>query len=276
MSESIGKFRITKLASAILRAGGIVSFETAMSMLGENKQATWRALEWLVKADMLRKIRIPGGCHVWMSERTLVHTFNPKERPAVNKLSRNKERWVPGPTFDHDQLALRVLFSLAEPWDFLTEHEIRVAGNWMGRVPDGVLRIKHEHFPESDVVMELEIERSRKTGALFRQNGVRGDGGWAKLVDRLYRLSHNCIDGRQMTSLGMTEQMLVVAPESHAKSIFKKVVELHSINEQYEGPGPTNWCYAKLLSDGAVGAPRFCSWDTEQRRMVQAASNQAM
>ncbi|HLI17170.1 MAG TPA: DUF4391 domain-containing protein [Rhodanobacteraceae bacterium] len=41
-------------------------------MLREIKQATSRTLAWLVRADMLQKIRIPGGAHVWMSTRSLV------------------------------------------------------------------------------------------------------------------------------------------------------------------------------------------------------------
>jgi len=283
MSETIGKTRITKLGEAIVRAGGIVSFETAMAMLGENKQATWRALEWLVKAGMLRKIRTPGGCHVWMSERTLVRTFNPKEKPAVNKLSRKKERrrkgrsgtdraavvnelshtkerWVPGPTFEHDQLALRVLFSLAESSDLLTEHEIRSAGTWRGRIPDGVLRLTDD-FTRREVLAELEVETSRKTGAISRPSGTQGGG--AKLADRLYRVCHNWFDGPQSTKLGRTDTTLIVAPPAHVSAIRKKIAEVERGYQAREPehvdrpPGGTIWYYSELLGDGTFKRPEI-------------------
>lgn len=191
MAQTIGEQRIQKLAVAIARSGGVVTFPTAIAILRENKQATSRALEWLVESGMLRKIGIPGGCHVWLSERALVRTFAPSETPAVYKLSRFSDRWTPGATFNHDQLALRVLFSLAEPEDMLTEHEIRSSGTWRGRIPDGVLRYSDDFFGQ--VVLELEIETSKKTGAINRTNGTRG--GWAKLAERVFRVSHNWVGG---------------------------------------------------------------------------------
>src|SRR6185312_13508865 len=101
MRETIGGHRIILLASCIIRAGGVVTFGTAMAMLQASKQATSRALDWLVNAGMLRKVRIPGGSHVWMSERELVRTLGlPDEKPAVYCLSRKSDgRWTPGPTF---------------------------------------------------------------------------------------------------------------------------------------------------------------------------------
>lgn len=50
VAETIGAQRINGLAAAIVRAGGVATLPTAMAMLGENKQATSRALDWLVKA----------------------------------------------------------------------------------------------------------------------------------------------------------------------------------------------------------------------------------
>ena len=260
MIEMIGRQRITRLATAILRGGGVVAFPTAMAMLRENKQATSRTLEWLVKAGMLRKIRVPGGSHVWMSERTLVRTYDPNEKPAVYKLSRQADRWTPGPTFDHDQLALRVLFSLAEPWDLLTEHEIRRTGRWEGRVPDGVLRLT-DSFLRCEILAELEVETSRKTGAVYRPNGTQG--GWAKLAEKLYRVCHDWIGGRQSTSLGMTDATLIVASRAHADAIRKKIAEvdrcLQSPEEKYveRDKEATLWYYAELLADGTVGQPEF-------------------
>lgn len=267
MAGITGKTRITKLATAILRAGGVVTFETAMAMLGENKQATSRTLKWLVEAGMLRKIRTPGAGHVWMSERPLVRTFDSKEKPAVYKLSRHTDRWVPGPTFDHDQLALRVLFSLAEPWDLLTEHEIRSIGTWNGRVPDGVMRLGTNH-QSKPVIVELEVETSRKTGALYRPNGTQG--GWAKLAERLYSLSHNWIGGREPTSLGMTEQTLIVAPRNYAVAIVKKICELHQSNLNHEGPIETCWHYVELMPDGTLG-PIRCYRANERNTLLAGA-----
>lgn len=264
MQPTIGEQRINRLAMAIVRGGGVVTFPTAMAMLNESKQATSRTLDWFVRAGMLRKIRIPGGSQVWMSERALVREFDPDETPAVYRLSRNADRWVPGATFRHDQLALRVLFSLAAPCDLLTEHEIRVAGNWRNRIPDGVLclsgarRLDGSEPPAHAAVAELEVETSRKTGAIYRPNGTQG--GWAKLAERLYRVVHNWPEGRQRTSLGWTECTLVVASLPHAEAIDKKVQEVHRYFQGKDQEGDdgdceaTQWYYAELLPDGTVGA----------------------
>lgn len=254
MTEAVGDQRITKLAIATAKAGGVVTFPTAMAILRENKQATSRALAWLVKAGMLRKTRTPGGGYVWMSERALVRTFAPDEKPAVYRLSRCADRWVPGPTFDHDQLALRVLFTLA-PFDgLLTEHEIRSTGTWRGRIPDGVLWYSDDFFGQS--LLELEIETSKKTGAFNRQNGTQG--GWAKLAERVVRVSHNWIGGRQETCLGSPSGTLIVAPSNHLQSILKKIGEVEQsmlggddCGESAQSSG--NLYTITLESNGALG-----------------------
>lgn len=256
MKDTVGGQRITRLAMAIVRAGGVVTFPTAMAMLNDTKQATSRTLDWLVHAGMLKKVRIPGGSQVWMSERALVREFNPDETPAVYRLSRCADRWVPGPTFRHDQIALRVLFSLAVPCDMITEHEIRKAGQWRGRVPDGVLMLSHPGDGNRRVVAELEVELSRKSGALLRPDGH--SGGWAKLANRIYRVVHNWPEGRQQTALGRTECTLVVASLAHAASIDKKVREVHSAFSGQEDPDSeatqsTNWYYAELHEDDTIG-----------------------
>jgi hypothetical protein len=251
MKQKVGEERITRLGVAILRGGGVVTFPTAMTMLGETKQATSRTLDWAVKAGMLRKIPIPGGSHVWMSERALVREFDAEETPAVYKLSRQSDRWVPGPTFRHDQLALRVLFSLADPTDLLTEHEIRAAGCWKNRVPDGVIRMMLPGRQEPSVV-ELEVETSRKTGAAFKANGAMG--GWAKLANRLFQVAHDWFGARQETVLGFTEATLIVASRSHLSSIAKKIQEFH-VAEQRSGTNvdSTTWYAAELRPDGDIG-----------------------
>lgn len=254
MAQTIGEQRIQKLAVAIARSGGVVTFPTAMAMLRENKQATSRALEWLVESGMLRKIGIPGGSHVWLSERALVRTFAPNETPAVYKLSRFSDKWTPGATFNHDQLALRVLFSLAEPEDMLTEHEIRSSGTWRGRIPDGVLRYSDEFFGQ--VVLELEIETSKKTGAINRTNGTRG--GWAKLAERVFRVSHNWVGGPQATSLGLSSGTLIVAPPNYLESILKKISEIERSmlggDDRSESTKVLGSLYTiKLEPDGSLG-----------------------
>jgi hypothetical protein len=256
MQTTIGAKRITQLASAIIRAGGTVTFDTAMVMLRATKQATSRTLAWLVRADMLQKIRIPGGAHVWMSTRSLVRTFSPNERPAVYKLSRAADRWAPGATFEHDQLALRVLFSLAPPSCLVTEHEIRTSGTWRNRVPDGVLWVR-DRSSGCNKLLELEVETSRKTGALWRPDGSQG--GWAKLAERVFRVSHNWPGGGQQTALGMTTGSLLVAPQRYLDSIEKKIIEVH-LSRAKDGtigdpasPDPTIWYYSELSADGSIG-----------------------
>ena len=254
MTQTIGNQRITRLAVAIARAGGVVTFPTAMAAVRENKQATSRALEWLVNAGMLRKIRLPGGSHAWMSERALVRTFAPNETPAVYKLSRFADRWTPGATFNHDQLALRVLFSLAEPEGMLTEHEIRSSGTWRGRIPDGVLRYSDDFL--GHVVLELEIETSKKTGAINRPNGTRG--GWAKLAERVFRVSHNWVGGPQETSLGLSSGTLIVAPPNYLESILKKISEVERSMRDGDDGGESTQALGslytiKLEPDGSLG-----------------------
>lgn len=162
------------------------------------------------------------------------------------------------PTFGHDQLALRVLFSFAAPWGLLTEHEIRTSGAWINRVPDGVLRLYDESG--RDQLFELEVETSRKTGALWRPGGSQG--GWAKLADRVFRVSHNWPGGGQQTVLGMTTGTLLVAPRRYLDSIQKKIIEVHlrRANDDLIGdpdaPEKTTWLYSELSADGIIGPIR--------------------
>lgn len=250
MAMRKGEARINRLAAAILRSGGVVTFPVAMAMLHEDKQTTSRTLDWLVKAGSLRRIQIPGGSNVWMSERSLVRSFNSGESPAVYKLSRTARWWVPGPTFRHDQLALRVLFSLAEPEDVLTEHEIRRSGTWRGRVPDGVVRLMLPGLARP-VAAVLEIETSRKTGSVCKAQGEVG--GWARLAIHLHRVAHDLLGSRQQTVLGTTETTLVVASPSHLGSIAKKVEEVAQQHPDQDGVTSTLWYAAELYPDGDIG-----------------------
>lgn len=78
----------------------------------------------------------------------------------------NASSWTPPVTWKHDLLATGVLVRYqSHDWDVFPEATIRRKGEWLGKIPDGLMVLDEQ-------VVWLEVEQARKTGKFIRDLGA--------------------------------------------------------------------------------------------------------
>src|SRR5690348_15753296 len=131
-NDKKGMPAVNALAKAMSDAGQPITFGNAQAIIRANKSKTSRALKQLVDTGSVVKARIAGTIeHVWGN--------TPSFMKAVAKSVNGT--WVPPPEFEHDQLALLVMYSLAESGYVLPERLVLNLWPKASRAPDGLVAL---------------------------------------------------------------------------------------------------------------------------------------
>lgn len=250
------------LAKAMSAAGLPIKFEVAQAIIQANKSRTSRVLKQLVDTGSVVKARLIGTTeHVWGG----TPDFTKAIARSVNGT------WVPPPEFEHDQLALQVMYSLAEKPDNVIPERM-LANFWPkgARPPDGLVGLP------SLKLAAVEVERSKKTG---RVNGFERLAH--SIVARMYSTDDSAPVLEQFLEdkddpLKVVETLLV-APRGYALSIARRVTR---ILDGYGDMEARYWYYVELGANGKLplavckwyageetpAMPAFLLWSPKDRR----------
>lgn len=261
-NDKKGMPAVNALAKAMSDAGQPITFGNAQAIVRADKSKTSRVLKQLVNTGSVVKARIAGTTeHVWGS--------TPGFIKAVAKSVDGT--WVPPPEFWHDQIALLVMYSLAEPCSVMPER--LVLGLWpkASRAPDGLVALL-----ASRKLAAIEVEKSKKTG---RQNGF--DRLAASMVKRMY--GDDCFAPVLEQYLEDKEDPLkvmetvLVAPRGYAVSIARRITRILLGNGDMK---MRSWLYVELDANGklsqvvtrwfagvdAPAQPVYLLWKPKDRR----------
>lgn len=229
-----GVSAVTALAKAMSDAGQPIDFGNARVIIRADKSKTSRVLKQLVNTGSVVKARIAGTTeHVWGN--------TPGFAKAVAKSVNGT--WAPPPEFWHDQLALLVMYSLAEPDCVMPERQVVELWPKGSRPPDGLVALM-----SSNKLAAVEVERSKKTG---RQNGF--DRLAASMVKRMYGTDdfapvlEQYLEGKD-DSMKVMETVLV-APRGYARSIARRITR---ILDGYGDMEERSWLYVELNAEGKL------------------------
>lgn len=207
--------RVACVAEVAARGWGIIVPDTAMTVLRTpSRPVASRALGTLAEVGEARRVRVTGtNKYAWGTTPLLARQY-PGMKPGTRFFPpKGIEVWKPYPEFTHNQLALRVLCGLAAPKDFLTEPEIGRRVPEGSHIADGVVRLV---IRGQSMTLELQIEKSRKTGA---------EGGWAKLARRIVSVCADQELASWATPLGKVNGVLVVASIADGRRVAARVME---------------------------------------------------
>lgn len=230
-SDKQGVPAVNALAQAMTNAGQPIDFGNARAIIRADKSKTSRVLKQLVNTGSVVKARIAGTTeHVWGN--------TPGFAKAVAKSVNGT--WVPPPEFRHDQLALLVMYSLAEPDCVMPERLVVDLWPKSSRPPDGLVALS------SKKLAAVEVEKSKKTG---RQNGF--DRLAASMVKRMYGTDdfapvlEQYLEGKDDPMKVM--ETVLVAPRGYARSIARRITR---ILDEYGDTEERSWLYVELDAKG--------------------------
>lgn len=229
-----GAERLSYVCECISKTSGLLTTPLLAEMLHSSSRPIVSRLGGrLESAGVLQRVRRNGTREIVLAT-TASFGRSHLAAPGTRFLRKGAQVWEPNVEFIHDQLALRVLFSLAPPSHFLTEAELDRRGVPFVRPPDGVLALR---LGDREVIVALEVETSRKTG---RQ------GGWAALAQSILDI---CIDkglSRANTPIGRIQGTLVASTMPFGRAIANRMSQLWM--ELGEGAPPVYFLFREIRS----------------------------